>query len=70
MAHVVDFNIFHPEAVMQFAEAAASQDQVAGIINASFLSQVKAAMAYRKKHNDYLTLDLNLCNKMSLEQLN
>jgi hypothetical protein len=69
MAHVVDFSIFHPEAVMQFAEAAAQQDQVAGIVNASFLTQVKAAMAYRKKQNDYNTLDLNLCNKMSLEQL-
>ena len=27
-------------------------------------------MADRKKNNDYVTLDINLCNKMSLEQLN
>lgn len=55
---------------MEFAEQQANNNQVAGIINSSFLTQIKAAMSARKKANEYgESLSLNLCNKLSLEQL-
>lgn len=70
LAHTVDFSLFHEEAVMNFAESMAQYNQVAGIVNSTFLAQIKAAMVARKKKNEYCeSLSLELCNKLSLEQL-
>jgi hypothetical protein len=71
MAHTVDFTIFHEDAVMRYAEDQAQNNQVAGIINPSFLAQIKVAMAGRRKENQYNeVISTELCNMMSLEQLN
>ena len=71
MAHTVDFAIFQEDAVMRYAEDQAQNNQVAGIINPSFLAQIKVAMAGRRKENQYNeVISTELCNMMSLEQLN
>lgn len=71
MAHTVDFAIFNEDAVMRYAEDQAQNNQVAGIINPSFLAQIKVAMAGRRKENQYNeVISTELCNMMSLEQLN
>jgi len=56
---------------MRYAEDQAQNNQVAGIINPSFLAQIKVAMAGRRKENQYNeVISTELCNMMSLEQLN
>jgi len=71
LAHTVDFAIFHEDAVMRFAEDQAQNNQVAGIINPSFFAQIKVSMAGRRKENNYNeVISTDLCNMMSLEQLN
>ena len=56
---------------MRYAEDLAENNQVAGIINPSFLAQIKVAMAGHRKEDQYdEVISTELCNMMSLEQLN
>ena len=69
LVHTLNFAIFNPKAVLDFARNLSQSNQIAGIENPSFLAAVKKGLEARKKeHGDY-EIDKEICDKMSLEQL-
>ena len=57
--HEIDFGIFWPESVMQFAENLGPK--IAGIENPSLVKQLKAAHDFEKKQHSYHRYSTQLC---------
>jgi hypothetical protein len=70
LVHTLNFAIFNPKAVLDFAQTLSQGNQIAGIENPSFLTAVKKGLEGRKKENSYYEISKEICDKMSLEQLN
>jgi hypothetical protein len=51
LVHQLNFAIFNPKAVLDFAQSLSQGDQIAGIENPSFLTAVKKGLEGRKKEN-------------------
>lgn len=54
LVHKLNFAIFNPKAVLDFAQSLSQGNQIAGIENPTFLTAVKKGLEARKKENsDY-----------------
>ena len=69
LVHTLNFAIFNPKAVLDFARNLSQSNQIAGIENPSFLAAVKKGFEARKKEYGDYEIDREICDKMSLEQL-
>ncbi len=69
LVHTLNFAIFNPKAVLDFAQNLSQGNQIAGIENPSFLAAVKKGLEARKKEYGDYEISREICDKMSLEQL-
>ena len=70
LVHSIDFGKFDAISVYNYTVSnLVSQKLVSGIQNKSFLTQIKAAIAQRRKDNSYWENSIELCNAMTIEQL-